>query len=218
MQFFTLLLSFLLVPSFDALELLATSPSLFWCNRHCNGSNHCGPEPTFYPLPHTVPFYYSDLCSFLSLTLSRTALFSSVTESSAYSPPVIFPSLFRNAGQRSPDPSLLIKWSPLPCSYPFFNGPRIIPSNKDPPQQKTAIMPLSFIFYILSGLGMMVSCWGLYFPASLVGYGSHLWPFKGPHPFSVSILVITWVTKKLSLKILVHSFVGKSTSPGKIMV
>lgn len=87
MQFFTLLLSFLLVPSFDSLGLLATSPGSFWCNRHCNGNSHRGFEPIFYPLPHTVPFYYSDLCYILSLTLSRTALFYSVTKSLAYSPP-----------------------------------------------------------------------------------------------------------------------------------
>lgn len=201
MQFFTLLLSFLLVPSFDSLGLLATSPGSFWCNRHCNGNSHRGFEPIFYPFPHTVPFYYSDLCYFLSLTLSRTALFYSVTKSLAYSPPVTFPSLFRSAGQRSTDPSLLIKWIFYLCSWPedpFFNGPRIIPSNKDPPQQKTAITPLCCIFYIFSGLGMMVSWWGVHFPAFLVDYGSLLWPFKRTHPFSVSILAITWVTKKLS--------------------
>lgn len=154
MQFFTLLLSFLLVPSFDSLELLATSPSSFWCNRHCNGNSLRGSEPIFYPLPHTVPFYYSNLCYFLSLTLSRRALLYSVTKSLAYNPPVTFPSLFRSAGQRSTNPSPLIKWIFYLCSWPedpFFNRPRIIPSNKKTLLSENSYhAPLLHFFFISS--------------------------------------------------------------------
>lgn len=60
-----------------------------------------------------------------------------------------FPSLFRNKGQQSPDPSQPITLRFLLATWPedpLFNDPDITPVTKNLPQQKTAVTLLPYIF------------------------------------------------------------------------
>lgn len=83
--YFTFICYFLLIPSFDTLNLPAISASSFCCSSAANTS-HCYPERTLGQLPFTSPLCLSHLHSQVTTQKSQVTTHSfSITKMFAYS-------------------------------------------------------------------------------------------------------------------------------------